>query len=263
MKKIIVYFALICGLLFAFPGFAANDAALIMRVEGDVQVLPASKTDWIKAGITMVLRSGDKVKTAKGSVCDISFSQDDKNMVGVMENSEVIILLDGNKKLQVVDATIFAKLKAIPRGSAFEIKTPVGICGARGTGLGVSGNDKGIKSECYENQIYTSNEKGEEKPVNEGYYRETDAQGNISDEKNIDDEKMRDYGSWEKEGMRDVENEGKAKEDKETGLTEAVEHMVEKTTDVSEKNDERKSDIKEEQQPEIKYEYEPPQQEEY
>ncbi|MCK4463321.1 MAG: hypothetical protein KAU58_03315, partial [Candidatus Omnitrophica bacterium] len=174
---IVLSLALISSISFAYP-----DKAEIISIKGDVKVLPEGNVDWIKAGIGMALRGGDRLKTGPNSECNLVFDKRRKNSVGILENSDVIILLKEKEKIEIIEASLYAKLLDIPIGSEFEVKTPTAVCGARGTGLGVKGDKDNTEAGAYKNDIYVRNEAGEEKGIKEGFKRNIDKFGKISKE---------------------------------------------------------------------------------
>ena len=91
--------------------------------EGNVQVLPKGEKTWVKVRKDMVLKRGDTIKTGSSSTCDISFDKEKKNVVGVLENSEIKITLKGNEKIETKEAEIYDRLSALSKKTSFEIKT--------------------------------------------------------------------------------------------------------------------------------------------
>lgn len=238
--------------------FAYTDKVEIINMTGDVSILPSGKTGWLNAGIGMVLRKGDRVKTGAGSLCNIAFDKDKDNVVGILENSDVIILLGASQKIELIDASIFARLKAIPKGTTFEIKAPTGVCGARGTELGADGDSKSLTATAYKDDIFVKNNQGEEKDVREGNKREIGDDGSISDESPADTKDSGDYSGWSGDLGNLISQDEKSNENKRNELIDSVEKMVDKTNDISERDDEKNLDAREETRESIQEEpYDP------
>ncbi|MGB2706447.1 MAG: hypothetical protein WBC74_06300, partial [Candidatus Omnitrophota bacterium] len=178
---------------------SGEDEVQIVSLEGEVKVLPKDEKNWTDAKWGMILRAGDRIKTGPASSCVLSFDKKTKNVVGIFDNSDVVMLLDAEKKLEVIDAYLLARLSAIPEGSTFEVKTPTAVCGARGTGLGIKAGKKSTEGAAYENDIFIRNVKSdtvEEKSIREGFLRRVDKSGEISEEIEADPEDIAKFQSW-------------------------------------------------------------------
>jgi len=233
---------IIAGLCFAFQPRKVE----ILSVSGDVKVLPEGKTDWINGRLSMVLRPGDRIKTGAASSCELSFDKWNENIIGILENSDVIILLKGNEKIEIINAEIFGRLKAIRKGTSFEIKTPIAVCGARGTGLGVKADNENAKATAFEDDIYIKNNKGEKKDIKEGFSRGVDKTGKISkgmEAKQKDKEKFK---KWDKKANNLARSNSGAKQRRVDALTGNIEKMMDKAFDknenkIREKNEDDRS----------------------
>ncbi len=164
---------------------------------GQVTVLPKdSKTNWTNVSAGMFLKKGDTIKTGPLASCDIAFDGDAKNVVGILENSDVAIVLDGQEKLSTMDAHIYARLSAIPHGSSFEIKTPQAVCGARGTGFGMKSRDKVTEALAFEDNISVRNTYGNEENIEQGFLRKIDDGGNISEALEVSSLDTAEFQAW-------------------------------------------------------------------
>ncbi len=236
--KIILFLMLSLALISAIS-FAYPDKAEIISIKGDVKVLPEGSVDWIKAGIGMALRKGDRLKTGPDSQCNLVFDRKRKNSVGILENSDVIILLKEKEKIEIIEASIYAKLLGIPIGSEFEIKTPTAVCGARGTGLGVKGDKESTEASAYKNAIYVKNEAGEEKGIKQGFKRNIDKFGRISKEIAARAEDMEKFNSWSSRADRISKSRVRSRTTRRELLIRDIEKSVEKTEQIVEKRSEK------------------------
>lgn len=133
-------------LLAAFPALAqktVDRVALINALAGDVRY--SSKDGaWIPAAIGTKLYAGDKVKTGVGSHADIDIGGN----VGIVQVApKSIFVVDkitstdaGGERvtetqLSVNEGAIYAKINKLAKGSRYEIATPKGIAGIRGTAV--------------------------------------------------------------------------------------------------------------------------------
>jgi|GEM_PF-2660315 len=247
MIKTVRLIALLSFLSFGmiFTGSAENSVNII-SIQGDVKVLPDGKSDWIKAGLTMVLRKGDRIRTGSESECVIGFDRENRNVVGVRENSDVVMLLSSEQQIELIDARIFARLSAIPKGTKFEIKTPTAICGARGTGLGVDGNNAGTRATAFQNSIYLGNGGGDQEDIGEGFSRFVDSQGNISEEMEADGGTRDRFNAWSRNIDNLISLQGGQNTNKMDNLSQRSERIADMTDAVAEKEDDKKIDAREE-----------------
>ena len=131
-------------LLVAFPAVAQKTVDRVARVNalaGDVRY--SSKDGaWVPASIGTKLFAGDKVKTGAGSHADIDLGGN----VGIVQVApRSLFVIDKitstdagpdrvtETQLSVNDGAIYAKINKLAKGSRYEIATPKGIAGIRGT----------------------------------------------------------------------------------------------------------------------------------
>ena len=80
------------------------------------------------------LNAGDFIEVGPGSSLIIAYDEDKKNITRIEENSKVILKSFLNPvKLSMDQGGIFAKLKALPKGSVFEVQTPSAVATVRGS----------------------------------------------------------------------------------------------------------------------------------
>jgi len=183
----------------AAPGSLYTNKVETIDKKGDVKVLPKGEKEWVDMKADTALKSGDAVKTGPSSSCDIAFDEGKKNVIGVMENSEIIIAMKGDEKIELIDADIYAKLSSLPKESSFEIKTPNAVCGMRGTSLEVRADKETTEVAAFENDIYIKTAKQGEQVVKQGYSRSADNKGVVTAEAEITPEKIKKFESWDKE----------------------------------------------------------------
>ena len=80
-----------------------------------------------------LLKAGDWVEVGGGGYADIAYDREWNNVTRIEENSKIQIrsVCPGSMTLQ--KGGVFAKLKALPPESSFEVQTPTAIAAARGT----------------------------------------------------------------------------------------------------------------------------------
>ena len=104
-----------------------------------VEILKNGKTLWRKVVLNESVKTGDEIITKDGGSADIRL--ENGNFVAIKENSHVkIVKLWLNSKTGDYENLFeakYGKIKAVieklTKDSKFEVKTPVAVCGARGT----------------------------------------------------------------------------------------------------------------------------------
>ena len=126
----------------------------LTNFSGNVQVLLQGAEDYTDAQEGMELESGDKIKTGSSGSAELSFNQDNTNLVRLSENTRAEISLSGDEKLEMTEGEVFALISSLPGGSAFEIRTPTAVSGARGTDWVTKVTDEGTDVEAIDNEPY-------------------------------------------------------------------------------------------------------------
>ena len=128
MKKLILIL-LIC---FSSYAFAQTQNCRITAAKGDVKVFRAEKEEWVDAKTGMAINKNDCVKTAKASSCDIRLQE---HIFKIKENADITFkeLAINKISMEMQRGEIVAKLEKLPSDGNFEIKSPVAVCGVRGT----------------------------------------------------------------------------------------------------------------------------------
>ena len=122
----------LCACCYAAFGQQSNSAEITL-VNGSVEVRLEGTDSYVPAEEGMELEAGDLLRTAGGASCELSFNQANSNIVRVSENTQLTVVLSGDEKLEMGDGEVFASISELPGGSAFEIRTPTAVSGARGT----------------------------------------------------------------------------------------------------------------------------------
>ena len=150
ISKLSLQAALLLALLFtasaAFAQKTVDRIAVINAIAGEVRY--SSKDGaWVPAAIGTKLYAGDKVKTGAGSHCDVDLGGN----VGIIQVAplslfvvEKITSTDAGAdrvtetQIGVNEGAIYAKINKLAKGSRYEISTPKGIAGIRGTAVYVT-----------------------------------------------------------------------------------------------------------------------------
>ncbi len=156
MKNILRWIT--AGLTATFLALAAHAADMApgtfaaSTVKGDVSYKLAGATNYVKLAPGTTLPQGSTIKTAPGSLAIVVFASG--STATVRPASEVVINFDqkpfsgaipvgaepsvSNTKIHIVDGSVISKVAKLKKGSEFNITSPVGAAGVRGTDLEVS-----------------------------------------------------------------------------------------------------------------------------
>ncbi|MDO8525859.1 MAG: FecR family protein [Candidatus Omnitrophota bacterium] len=158
MKKIPgLILACIFFLSFSVVNAAAfsENQAKIFYIKGNPNIMKEGLPVWKACKPGMQIDSGDRVKTEKGEEVEISFLTDRSNIVRIEEDTDAYIRKSrAPYRIELLNGAVMALIKKLPKGSTFEIATPVGLSGARGTGWRSSTGGASADFKCYENAIY-------------------------------------------------------------------------------------------------------------
>ncbi len=151
---------------------AAERSATVINFEGVVDVKKTGTTQWIPVEKGMALGSGDVVRTTIDSLVDLGL--DDGGALRLDEETEMTIeALTSSKerarfmmffdrpveaqkaKLKLAQGKVLASLKKLPSSqSMFQVETPTGVAGVRGTTWGVeTGKMKGENGQLTQSNI--------------------------------------------------------------------------------------------------------------
>lgn len=176
----------------------------------------------------MMVNVGDEIRTAAGESLEISFGKEKKNIVRINEDSNVIFrkISASVNSMELMKGELLSRLKKLPRDSTFEIKTPAGLCGARGTGLGTLTDGSRMTARAYENNIFmrgvdpSGNPLGKELIVEEGWKSSVDRFEEPSRLEQLSESEMGEWRAWEQNLETRLESSERAS-DHETGLDQA------------------------------------------
>lgn len=133
----------------------------ITYLSGNVEAQLKDTEEYTAAEEGMQLEAGDKIKTSNIGSTEISFNEDDSNFVRLSENTVAEILLQENEKIDVSEGEIFTSISNLPIGSAFEIRTPTAVSGARGTDWVTKVTSEGTDVEAIDRMSYVKHFQGE------------------------------------------------------------------------------------------------------
>ncbi|MDD4202916.1 MAG: FecR domain-containing protein [Candidatus Omnitrophica bacterium] len=214
----------------------AADFPKVTDVKGQVEYQRQSK-QWEKVKIGDVLEKGDRVKTYDNSRCDLVMDKEGKQLMGIFDNSEIIVLLGNNEKFELVNANVMFSLEGMPEGSTFEVKTPTAICGVRGTGFRIFSDTTMTQINAYYNSVYGKNFEGDIKDVPPGFYRTIGEDGQISKLHKIPDMEGKRFRAWKRSAGDKKEDKDKHKDNNGRSRNSRFERSENRMNDVRGKSD--------------------------
>ncbi len=142
--------------VFLFHGTAeCKGEVKIILVKGEPKIMKQGSSGWNICKINIAVDNGDRIKTLKNEAVEISFSNKSARVVKIEESSDVFIRkCDSPYSIELLSGAAMAYLEKLPKGSTFEIRTPTGVSGARGTGWSVTAGELKAIFKSFENFIY-------------------------------------------------------------------------------------------------------------
>jgi hypothetical protein len=133
----------------------AQYAPEVIKVTGDPKIMKKGADQWVSCKLKMNVGNGDKIRTAKDDSVEIGFVDNRKNLVKVGGDSEVVVVKGDDPYLvELINGEALALLMSLPEDSTFEVRTPTGVSGARGTGWRSATDGQRSSFEAYDNTIY-------------------------------------------------------------------------------------------------------------
>ena len=133
---------------------AAEEAAKIIYLKGQVKIQHPGDDFWILAKRGMIVGDKDKIKTFVGSEVEIALDSTLKNIIKVEPNTEIILEELKGRRLYMPKGKLLSLIEALPPNSSFEIKTPTAIAGVRGCGISVDTDGQKTNVKCFEDKVY-------------------------------------------------------------------------------------------------------------
>ncbi|MEA3489976.1 MAG: FecR domain-containing protein [Candidatus Omnitrophota bacterium] len=136
------------------PVLAAGETVIIMSYAGDVKVFPRGIQKAVTYKPGMIIKDGTRIVTGDESYLMLAFDRSGKKLVKVKANSEVIVKLDKEDKIELIDGSLFTVLRDIRKGTVFRIRTPDAVCGARRTGWSAATENAVTTVAVFEDKVF-------------------------------------------------------------------------------------------------------------
>ena len=126
----------------------------VTALSGDVEVLLKDAQEYAAAEEGILLEAGDLIKTGSGACAELSFNEDNSNLARLSEETNVTALFQGDEKIELTEGEVFTTVSQLSSGSAFEIRTPTAVSGARGTDWVTKVTEEGTEVEAVDSSPY-------------------------------------------------------------------------------------------------------------
>lgn len=158
-KSTVVFLVLCASVLFlTVPAEASGEAAgpvKMLYVKGIPKIMKAGANQWTDCIKGMEIANGDRIRTSTEEVVELSFNADNSNIVSIKPNSDLFVRRGTAPHLvELVSGEAMALIKSLPANSTFEVLTPAGLSGARGTGWNNETTGDRSTFSAFENSIY-------------------------------------------------------------------------------------------------------------
>ena len=218
MKRSVVFgifFLLIAGGACLSVGTMAAEGAetiKVMSFGGSPKIMKAGTEDWSDVSAKMAVNSGDRIKTAQDEFVEIAFTRDIANVVKIAERSDVVV--KSSNHIELLNGKVLSRIRKLAPQSTFEVKTPAGLCGARGTGWETEASGDRMEAAAFKDEIFMKGIdesgalKAEELIVEEGWRAGMDKFETPETIERVSDQEKERYNEWDKS----VEEQSKGQE---------------------------------------------------
>jgi len=176
-RKLSAIMTLIMFLIITQCAGASTDT-FVISYKGNVKIVREGSRVGYQCTPNMILKSGDWISTENNSHVKIAFDETRENITKVEENSIVSIKDADPERIELFDGRIVTSLRGGIPGGTFIVRTPSGICGARGTAWATTTDGVYTNVSVFQNDVFFRglNKDGtlmaREVMINEGFCRD-------------------------------------------------------------------------------------------
>jgi len=156
LSRGIFFFFLICAIMVLCSNvYGASGAVKVIALNGTPDITKQGAASSVECKVGLVVDDGDRITTSAGESIEIAFTDDLSNIIKISENSDVYVKKGSEPyAIELLSGEVMALIKKLSPSSTFEVKTPAGLSGARGTGWGSMTDGKRSTFSAFENSIY-------------------------------------------------------------------------------------------------------------
>jgi hypothetical protein len=104
----------------------------VLAVDGDVRVMTAAGgSSTLKEGD--LLSEGDSIEVSDDGSLDVAYDKEWRNVARFEGGTKAKLSAIVPAKIEMAEGGVYAKLKNLPNGTSFEVKTPTAVAAVRGT----------------------------------------------------------------------------------------------------------------------------------
>lgn len=252
LKKIIIIISiLLISFFVSYQAFSeirktkiAADKAVILFMEGDAKIKERDAKEWKAAKGGTILSSGDRLMVEPKSWVELGLGNNYPNIVRVQQMTVVEFTSLKPVEMNLLYGELRILVEKLDKKETFDIKTPVSVCGVRGTGWDTNTDGKMAYVDVFENDIYFSNlSKANRTNIEAG------KRGIILDPtkpiiiKDVPRGRMLDWEAWKEGLIKRRKGARRAPKEKALGIEQgekAVEAMIKGKQSMYEKSDKEK-----------------------
>lgn len=157
LKILILSTISIAAVIFLFTAAMAQGDVRVVYLRGEPTIMKTGTSVWGVCRLDMPVSNGDRIKTLEGESVVVSFAKKNSNIVNIDENSDVFIKkCDAPYSIELLNGSAMALVKELPKDSTFEIRTPIGLSGARATGWSAGYDGARSAFKAFEEKIYAA-----------------------------------------------------------------------------------------------------------
>lgn len=131
-----------------------REEAIVVFIEGNVEVRLSDKKMWQDASEEMVLKVGGSIKTGRDSWAEVGFEEGLENIIRIKEKTLVELRALNPIRVGLLAGELRSLVENLEKDSTFEVETPTAVCGARGTGWDTQTDGRRLVLDSYENEVY-------------------------------------------------------------------------------------------------------------
>ncbi len=197
-RRFVILITLFCFFVpsVQFSAYAGEEAVRVLSFQGEVKIFSPGSDKDTGCAVDKEIKAGDRIKTGEASHVEIAFDKQKMNIIRIEENSDVVVVLKGNEKIELANGMVYARLAKLPKGETFQVRTPCVVCGVRGTGWLTKTDQEETTVSTFENKVFVNGLKENGEPmektfwINEGYERRIKKFENPEKISRISDERL-------------------------------------------------------------------------
>jgi len=139
-------------------------------VKGDVRIKKAAPgSQWNEMTTSTILEKGDSIETSGEAFAELMIGDNVERSVRVGQRTNVVVEGINPTVINLSKGKVMAAMKKLDPRSSFVVKTPIAICGARGTAWLQEANGDASKICVFQNDVYIQCVDAKGRPIAKKY----------------------------------------------------------------------------------------------